>query len=98
MRDLGTLPGDLDSFAYGINDAGQVVGYSFMGEQGPERAYLWSAGVMTDLNDLIPPDSGWVLDEAYAINDAGQIVGGGTFNGEGRAFRLTPIETRAKGT
>jgi probable HAF family extracellular repeat protein len=45
---------------------------------------------MTDLNDFLPPNSGWTLYEATAINDAGQLVGYGTVNGRGfRAFLLT---------
>jgi uncharacterized membrane protein len=28
LRDLGTLPGDVESVAYGINNLGQVVRYS----------------------------------------------------------------------
>jgi probable HAF family extracellular repeat protein len=28
IKDLGTLPGDNESVAYGINNLGQVVGYS----------------------------------------------------------------------
>ncbi len=46
---------------------------------------------MTDLNTLIPPNSGWILTEARGINDAGQITGTGTINGETHAFLLTPV-------
>src|SRR5262249_19822311 len=46
---------------------------------------------MTDLNQLIPPDSGWVLVSASAINESGQIVGYGYFQGgPSRAYLLTP--------
>jgi probable HAF family extracellular repeat protein len=45
---------------------------------------------MTDLNNLIPAGSGWILVEATAINKAGQIAGVGTINGQTRAFLLTP--------
>jgi len=55
------------------------------------RAFVWRAGRMADLNDLIPPDSGWTLAEAHGINDRGQIVGGGKRNGQQRAFLLTPL-------
>jgi hypothetical protein len=51
-----------------------------------------TAGTMRDLNDLIPPDSGWVLQRADGINDAGQISGYGSApNGSTRAFLLTPV-------
>jgi probable HAF family extracellular repeat protein len=46
--------------------------------------------VLTDLNDFLPPDSGWTLIGASAINDQGQIVGYGQHNGQTRAFLLTP--------
>jgi probable HAF family extracellular repeat protein len=53
-------------------------------------AFLYSNGVMTDLNSLIP--SGWWAGGAAAINDSGQIVCDGT-NPEGQnvAFLLTPV-------
>jgi probable HAF family extracellular repeat protein len=82
MQALGT--GDTRSVAYGINDSGQVVGSSSHG------AFVWQNGTMSDLNDLIPPGSGWSLGVASAINNAGQIVGGGGLSGQTRAFLLTP--------
>jgi probable HAF family extracellular repeat protein len=45
---------------------------------------------MLDLNNLIPANSGWLLQIANAINDQGQIVGQGTLNGQTEAFLLTP--------
>ncbi|MCH8912583.1 MAG: immunoglobulin domain-containing protein [Planctomycetes bacterium] len=48
---------------------------------------------MIDLNDLIPPDSGWTLHEAKDINESGQIVGWGLNpDGLGRGFLLTPCD------
>jgi len=55
------------------------------------RAFVWRAGRMADLNDLIARDSGWTLAEAHGINDRGQIVGDGEHNGQQRAFLLTPL-------
>jgi probable HAF family extracellular repeat protein len=46
---------------------------------------------MLDLNNLTPPDSGWLLTEAKDINDAGQIVGIGIVDGRQHAFLLTPV-------
>ncbi|MCW5761415.1 MAG: hypothetical protein KIS90_16715, partial [Phenylobacterium sp.] len=44
LTDLGDLPGGNDhSVAYGINNAGQVVGYSYAATG--YRAFLWSEGV-----------------------------------------------------
>lgn len=46
---------------------------------------------MTDLNSLIPSNSGWTLAVANRINDNGQVVGDGSSpSGQGRAFLLTP--------
>ncbi len=47
-------------------------------------------GVMTDLNALLPSDSGWELQYATDINNRGQIVGWGLHDGNTRAFVLTP--------
>jgi hypothetical protein len=45
---------------------------------------------MTDLNTLIPADSGWILLSASHINDMGQIAGNGFLNGVLHAFLLIP--------
>jgi probable HAF family extracellular repeat protein len=82
MIDLGTLGGSY-SFGAGINDAGQVVGWSTT-SNGVVHAFLYSDGTMTDLNSLVDPGSE-VLSQANAINDEGQIVAG--------AYLLAPIAT-----
>ena len=92
MRNLGTLPGGTQSFAYGIDDHGRVVGASDA-KDSPLRAFIYSDGVMQDLNQLIPAESGWLLTEAKGINESGQIVGYGFLDGERRAFLLTPVKT-----
>ena len=89
LTDLGTL-GGTNSRAEGVNDAGQVVGSADTSAE-LQHAFVWEDGVMTDLNDLLPPDSGWVLTRAVNINEAGQIVGRGTINGETHAFLLSPV-------
>ena len=71
IQDLGTLNGG-NSYAYGLNDAGDVVGYS------GSDAFLYQNGVMLDLNNLIGAGSGWTLTQAYAINSLGEIAGSGT--------------------
>lgn len=90
--DLGTLGGNTGR-AFGINIFGHVVGHSFLADNTSMRAFLWVNGVMRQLNDLIPADSGWVLNEARAINHFGQITGYGAFGGITRAFLMTPTPT-----
>jgi len=90
ITDLGTL-GGLVSYAYGINDSGQVVGFSLTPANDFYHAFLYSGGVMTDLNTLIDPALGWTLTEARGINDLGQIVGYGDIGGNTRAFIMTPV-------
>jgi hypothetical protein len=48
-------------------------------------------GAISDLNDLVPDDSGWTITRATAINDLGQIVGYGMIDGNEHAFLLTPV-------
>lgn len=86
MTDLGTL-GGFSSTPAAINNRGQVVGQSEQAD-GAARAFLWQDGVMTDLNTLLPTDSGWVLDNAQFINDSGRIVGTGTYNNQPQWFIL----------
>jgi probable HAF family extracellular repeat protein len=71
MQDLDTLAGDKhNSNAFGLNNAGQVVGWSDDGIN-PNRAFLKTPGQpMQDLGAL-GGGSSW----AYGINDAGQVVG-----------------------
>jgi probable HAF family extracellular repeat protein len=58
-------------------------------------AFLYDAGALYDLNDLIPAGSELRPLAATDINDAGQIVGWGISNGVGRAFRMDPVVTSA---
>ena len=86
---LPTPPDAPNGAAFALNNAGQVVGAA-QTAQGAVRALLWNGGAATDLNALLPAESGWVLTVAWGINDAGQIVGAGTHNGQQRGFLLTP--------
>lgn len=86
--DLGTLGGER-SRAFGINDSGQVVGWTNY-QSGRQVAFLWEKGVTTDLNSLIDSTAPWILREANAINNKGQIVGVGEHNYVEFAFLLTP--------
>jgi len=93
MRDLGTLHAD-DQFVVApccktVNNSRQVVGF-LLDANFNSHAFLWQNGVMKDLNNLIPKDSGWNLQAAESINDAGEITGSGIINGETHAFMAVP--------
>ena len=82
MTGLDTLPGGSFSIAQGINNRGQVVGYSDT-TTGVQHAFLWQNGTMTDLGTL-PSGS---ISVAYTINERGQIAGYG-FDASGAAHAL----------
>jgi probable HAF family extracellular repeat protein len=93
MQDLGTLPGAIVTVSGccdTLNNRGQVVGFSIDGTTFESRAFLWQNKVITDLNTLIAPGSGWQLLGAYSINDAGEIVGQGMIDGELHTFLAIP--------
>lgn len=100
LQDLGTLNGGLTSSAADINEFNQVVGTSWLVTQLTSlydpalyHAFLWENGAMTDLNTLVPVNSGWILTAATAINDEGGIVGTGLLNGQVHGFLLTTGQT-----
>ena len=90
LRLLDTLGGSA-SYANGINDRGQVVGWSLTERDEFQRATLWSNGTTTDLGTL-----GGINSYAFGINSGGQIAGWSyTTNGRERATiwnGITPTE------
>jgi probable HAF family extracellular repeat protein len=98
VLDLGILPNYDESFATVINRAGHILGgctTNYFVANPPVTApndhpFIWIDGVMSDLNTLIPANSGWELQVADDMNDRGQIVGLGTYRGTVSAFVLTP--------
>lgn len=89
IRDSGAGIGVYYS-ASGLNDNGQVVGS--VRSANYSTGYIYSGGVISLLDDLIDPASGWHLSDAQAINNLGQIVGYGTnAAGETRGFLLNPV-------
>jgi probable HAF family extracellular repeat protein len=92
MLDLGLLTGALSGSANAINSSSIVVGtMNFGGYSDNTRGFVYAGGVLRDLNDLIAPDSGWLLKEADGINAQGQISGSGTRDGAILGFVADPI-------
>ena len=93
MQDLGTLAGDVDSAAIGINDFGQIVGVSLDAGFNP-RAFLRNGHQLLDLNTLVPGGSSLDLASACSINTAGEIVGFAFDNsGNVHAYLAVPHHT-----
>jgi probable HAF family extracellular repeat protein len=93
LTNLGSLYDDLCSLAFDSNSKGQVVGNSVPCDiGGASHPFLWeNGGPMVDLNTLIPPDSGVVLNEGAFVNEKGEIVASATLdNGEVHTFLLIP--------
>jgi len=89
--DLGVLAGFSGGSANDVNDQMQIVGH-LSREQGSNHGFIWHDGVMRDLNDLIPPDSGVTVTSGISINEAGQIAAAGeTDDGDLVGILLTPI-------
>jgi probable HAF family extracellular repeat protein len=95
--DLGTLS-DGSSKAYGVNNDGDIVGWS-TNAAGGHRAVLWRNGQLIELAPQVAGAAGWDLYEANAINDSGVIVGDGSPDGgqHERAFMLCPTGLVAAG-
>lgn len=96
MVDLGTF-GETGRWgnANDVNESGWVVGTVATDGSGYDTtAFIYDLQHgQRDLNDLLDPltGAGWRLIGATGINDRGQIAGTGWFDGESRAFLLTPV-------
>jgi len=75
ITDLGTLGGS-DSYAYGINNQGQVVGDA-EDATGVEIAYIWQDGVMIDIDSWLSVPSN--TSQAVEVNDNRVVVGSLSF-------------------
>jgi probable HAF family extracellular repeat protein len=67
---LPQLAGDPEGTAFGVNNAGVVVGYSGNSSAAQFRAVRWDSGVAS-----LVPDLGGDYSIARAINDVGQVAG-----------------------
>lgn len=86
MRDVGSF-GGLNLDVSDINERGAFVGSASTWE-GPNVGYISFGGELIDLNTLIDPASGWVIDGASGINDLGQIVASACRDFECTSVRL----------
>ena len=74
MQLLPLLPGAIASYGQGINNSGEVVGWSLAGSPF-YQAFIWTpTGGTQDIGNL----GGNYGAQAFAINDAGQVVGSST--------------------
>ena len=80
VTDLGTLGGDAWAIAHttgftttmaaqAMNARGQIVGYGLL-SSGQQHAFLWTAGILTDLGTL-----GGASSSGLAIDDSGAVYG-----------------------
>lgn len=74
LQDLGTLGGP-NSDATAINDHGQVVGSSDLGDGKTFHAFRWAS--QDGMQDLGALNGHYFKSEATAINNVGQVVGSG---------------------
>lgn len=98
--DLGTLGNDSRAFA--INALGDVVGMSQTLNNASYDAFLYTGGIMYNLNSLLLPGHGvtglTISDRGNSINDSGQIAASGTINGQTHALRLDPVPSPEPGS
>lgn len=94
-----TLPGLGGDWAtaWGINDAGQIVGSAENPKPtdpnlDPTLAVLWDGGKIVALETLLPTGEGWIAEGAWAINGKGQIAVNGFNQNQGGYYGgvLTP--------
>ena len=98
LADLGALPGNNGSLAFGINDWGVIEGISENRSYDPTtgfpiyRAVIWHGGKITDLGTL-----GGNSAEPSGINNWGQVVGGPVVAvvSQGRTGSYSQLSTRA---
>ena len=96
IKQIGMIPRFPPDYGYtvvphDVNGNGEVVGGIYDSQAFLSYyAFAWvDGGGTVDLNDLVDPNSGWILSDAFAINNNREVVGRGYFNGQERAFKMT---------
>jgi probable HAF family extracellular repeat protein len=95
VTDLGTINGFTFSFAFSINDSGQVVGISKTDPNAQGSSpFLWEdGGPMVDLNTLVRSNFGISIQGTTTINDRGEIAADGAdASGNNHALLLIPCD------
>jgi probable HAF family extracellular repeat protein len=83
---LGTLDPDSFSFAWRINNLGQVVGWS------GGTAFLWQEGEMQALDEmLVAEDAAWQIEELIDLNNQGMILARAAISGTQHFVMLEPV-------
>jgi probable HAF family extracellular repeat protein len=77
MTDLGSLGGTLAS-TWGVNNRGQVTGYSYLAGNQLFHGFLWDGEMLKDL----PPVTGGSISVGLWINEIGDVVGGSSIAGD----------------
>ena len=79
---LSAVPGISGSYAFGINDTGQIVGYEYnysIPQTSPDFPFLYTAGTVADLGALPGASAstypGYPYSWATSINNSGQVAG-----------------------
>ena len=90
------LPGDQYASAYGINDAGDVVGASYA-PTSAARGFIYTTGKgMQDLNDLIveADRAAYTVRGGDDINSAGDIAGRALRKSDGKLVAVKLVRVR----
>ena len=100
ITDLGLPDGAQCATAKHINENGEIVGQTFLGvtsvnfdlcNAGANGAFIWKKGAIADLQTLLVPGSGIILNDSFNINDRGEILATGfDANGNHHVVLLVP--------
>jgi probable HAF family extracellular repeat protein len=93
MVQLPIPPEAFTAYASAVNNAGQIVGNTFLPLECRSEPLLWQDNQMHKLNDLLVAGSGWTVTSAADINDRG-IIAGTAFQGTATYRSVLLIPTK----